>query len=72
MLKAVNGGVISGHGGGEISSHCVGAESTKPRRGGALCGIAAMLAWGNYVEKLTAPDEASNIVDLPRVASGAE
>ena len=33
---------------------------------------AAMLAWGNYVEKLTAPDEASNVVDLHRTASEAE
>ena len=29
---------------------------------------AAMLAWGNYVEKLTAPDEASNVVDFPSAA----
>jgi integrase len=33
---------------------------------------AAMLAWGNYVEKLEAPDEARNVVAFHRVASGAE
>ena len=61
---------LSSHGARKISSALLpqGWRGLRRSRRG-LVGKAAMLAWGNYVEKLPAPDEASNVVDFQRVAA---